>query len=165
MTGFSRVITRGADSAAETIPCPSYDSLRIGLAAHICATSGGCSASKDCCPLRFTFPSLQLSSLWGSGALGPVGGRCYLLGTPNYQARIVTLPHRRSSSLLGFGPDSQMSYDHSFPVFDFGNLEQHHEHFLQVFLEQMYIQLLGNLYTWGKMPGPFRDVKYLKQVD
>ena len=111
-------------------------------------------------------PSLLLdTTFWGSGALGPVGGRCYLLGTPNYQAKIVTLPHRRSSSLLGFGPDSQVSYDHSFPVFDFGNLEQHHEHFLQVFLEQMYIQLLGNLYTWGKMPGPFRDVKYLKQVD
>lgn len=82
---------RGADSAAATIPCPSYDSLRISLAAHICATSGGCSASQDCCPLRFTFPFPQLSLLWGSGALGPVGGRCYLLGTPNYQARIVTL--------------------------------------------------------------------------
>lgn len=50
-------------------------------------------------------------------------------------------------------------------MFDFGNLEQRHEHFLQLFLEQTYIQLLGKLDTWGKMPGPFTDVKYLKQID
>lgn len=115
-------------------------------------------------PYASTFPSLQLSSLWGPEASGrtllPAGYTC-----SNYQPRFVTLPHRRSSSLLGLGPDSQVSYDHSFPVFDFGNLEQCHEHFLQVFLEQTYIQLLGNLYTWEKVPGPFRDVKYLKQVD
>lgn len=164
MAGFSRVITRGADSAAETMPCPSCDSLRISLAAHTRAASGGCSASWACCPLGFTFPSLQLSSLWGPGASGrtllPAGYTC-----SNYQPKFVTLPHRRSSSLLGLGPDSQVSYDHSFAVFDFGNLEQRHEHFLQVFLEQTYIQLLGNLYTWEKVPGPFRDVKYLKQVD
>lgn len=74
LTGFSRVITRGADSAATAIPYPSYDSLRISLAAHICATSGGAVPPRTAVPFASAFPSLQLSLLWGSGALGPVGG-------------------------------------------------------------------------------------------
>ncbi|CAN0468894.1 unnamed protein product, partial [Rangifer tarandus platyrhynchus] len=52
------------------MPCPSCDGLRVSLAAHTCAASGGCSASCACCPLWFTFPSLQQSSLWGPGVSG-----------------------------------------------------------------------------------------------